>query len=316
MAAKKGDFDTRTLATMAFKKALRKAHTTNIKGVSNEAISSAPVILQKDIWAEDSFIQESFIQENGSIDSGTDPKVFTQKLKFGLKGIISSKSTTIGSNLHVAFEIIIPTDADMGNYGALATTKNPGTGANYVAGDRIQNLITDEFGVKFMPQIFLQPGNTEVYFTDDANLIFDNKAGVLTQEFDITSDMKNFDGGDFYAYVYVGQFGFSVVASEAKGDVSALETKVDNLETQLLGKAALMKEFTKGTVALVDGKATLTHSLSRNCVSVTVYREGEDGKLHIIIPHDVVIVDNNSVSVEFKPAPAELKDQLAFRVIA
>ncbi|GAG12380.1 unnamed protein product, partial [marine sediment metagenome] len=104
-----------------------------------------------------------------------------------------------------AYWVTVPAAHDLTGY------TNPATGANYNAGERVQNIIPASFGATYRP---IPKDNTvEITPLDASDWFLDEKAGVLFSETDLGLGAT----GTIACYVYVGDMVDTTIANILDG---------------------------------------------------------------------------------------------------
>jgi len=185
-------FDTDNLSKAAFKKLFGKAHTGSpvgeggTKDLPNESVASLVNVHSKNVYGEDiplsppgsstSVIRVCTAGEEGELDLTED-----------------------GSSNGNTYFVTVPAAHDLTNY------TNPETGINYVAGERVQNIIPASYGSGYRP---IPKDNTvEIPPTDASDWFLDDKSGTLTSETDLDLGAT----GTIACYVYIGDMVSDVI---------------------------------------------------------------------------------------------------------
>lgn len=189
-------FIDKSKANYSFKTIQGKAHTSNKRGVHNEAIPSGFILTGDRIFAES--IQK--VPSNGSNDG-----IVSDLVELTLKPIIGTDDIVVGkwSGYRAYIDGIVPA--------TLSGIINPITNLPYANGDTVGNIIPNSYGVDFEP--ILKNDGTRITPLDASDWFIDPYSGVVVQEADSPVDMFKLSStlttnhkGTLECYIYIGNF--------------------------------------------------------------------------------------------------------------
>jgi hypothetical protein len=183
-------FVTDTKANISFKKTLGKAHTGNDREVFNEPDSSQFIIAAQDIWAKAVYPNPADVRNATAC---------TPLLTLDLVPIVGTNNF----GKYASYYVKIPTS---GVPASLVGKTNRLTGAPYVAGERIGQIIPRSMGPLFQAKPYA--GSTPVYPMDASDWYLDCFSGILSQETDNPAFMRDYNavGSKIECYVYTGTY--------------------------------------------------------------------------------------------------------------
>jgi hypothetical protein len=168
-----------TMAKAAFKKLFGRAHTGNSKELGNESIPSSVVISYQDVFGQ-------YIDSTPSVAIAANVALAcTSTNHFNLVLDPSSSGK--------AYFVTVP--SDIGH--PIKSIINPTTKAYYATGDRVQRIISSQYGIDY--RAILKNNGTEVPPLDSSNWFLDVYAGTLCSETSL-----GLTNGTLECYVYVG----------------------------------------------------------------------------------------------------------------
>jgi hypothetical protein len=177
-----------SLARASFKRLLGKSHTSSTRDVANEPFASSYTLSAQTIWAQ------KINETPGDIsNSGIVSDLVTLTLE--------PVSGTANSGKYAAYRCKLGVTVPASLTGKI----NRKTGAEYVAGDYVGDIIPQSFGVGFAPRLF--KGAVETPPLDASDWFVDASAGIVTQEEDSPSFMLDYSTtGTLQCYVYIGAY--------------------------------------------------------------------------------------------------------------
>lgn len=180
-------FIDRTKANIAYKRVLGKIHTNNDREAFNEPLASKFLIAAQNIWAED----VPYTPPTGG------NSIVSDLVELELVPVSGTDNTGTYSAYTLKLNGAVPA--------SLVGKKNRITGADYVADDRVGQIIPFDMGPGYQPKPY--EGTTAVYPMDASDWYIDNYSGVLTQETDNPSFMRDYTQANskFLCYIYIGK---------------------------------------------------------------------------------------------------------------
>jgi len=175
-------------SNIAYKLALGKIHTSNLRESFNEPESTLPISMGQYAWAN----KIHPTTPDDVSNSGVVSSVITLNL--------SAVSGTDGSGAPSAYYCKLGAAVP----GELVGKINPRTGLAYAAFDRVGNIIPSSAGSAYRPKLF--KGAVETTPMDASDWFIDCFAGVVTQETDVPANMIDYStGGTVQVYIYIGK---------------------------------------------------------------------------------------------------------------
>jgi hypothetical protein len=212
-----------TMAKAAFKKLFGRAHTANSKELGNESIPSSVVISYQDVFGQ-------YINSNPAT-------AVAAGIALNCTGTNHFDLVLDPSSNGKGYFVTVPSDAGH----PIKSHINPSTGVNYITGDRVQRIISSQYGLDY--RAILKNNGTEVPPLDASNWILDVYAGVLCSETNLS--LVN---GTLECWVYIG---------------SMLKEVIEELQTSSGGGSGsewvtLQYAYNNGQDIDLDGYADLT----------------------------------------------------------
>ena len=176
-----------TKSNIAYKRVLGKIHTSNEREAFNEPMASKFLIAAQDVWAE--AVPET------PVPGGT--SIVSDLLDLELVPVSGTDNTGIFSAYMLKLGSTVPS--------SLVGKKNRITGTTFAAYDRVGQIIPIDMGPNYQPLPY--EGSTAVYAMDASDWYIDNFAGILTQETDNPSFMRDYTvaSSKLQCYVYIGK---------------------------------------------------------------------------------------------------------------
>lgn len=203
-------------ANYAFKALLGKAHTSNGRELSNEAIPSGIILSAARIFADS-------INSNPSDPSNTG--IVSAQVTLVLEAIAGSDTFTLGEYQGYRAKLGGTVPA------SLAGITNPVTGAPYAPNDYVGNIIPQSFGDNFRPILYSDAAATiEIPPSSAADWFIDCYAGIVVQEGSEDGGTPFILGsnGRLKAYIYTGRFVKDALTSGGGGGGSGSSEWLDS----------------------------------------------------------------------------------------
>lgn len=182
-------FDINSKANIAYKRLLGKIHTSNDREFFNEPESSTFLMSAQDVWADS-------LHPTDPNDPSNDG-VITAQVELDLVPVSGTDNYGPPSAYYVQVPDPVPAP--------LTGQINKKTGATFVAGDRVGQIVPATFGAVYAPQP--KENGTIVPPLDASDWFVDCFSGVLTQETDDPSKMRNYStNGTILCYIYIGKY--------------------------------------------------------------------------------------------------------------
>lgn len=173
-----------TKSNIAYKRVLGKIHTSNEREAFNEPLSSKFLVAAQDIWSD-------------AVPEIPGGSYVSDLLTLDLEPISGTDNTGKYSAYLLKLGDIVPT--------SLLGKKNRLTGSVFVPYDRVGQVIPIYMGAGYQPRPY--EGNDAVFPMDASDWYIDNYSGVLTQETDNPSFMRDYTAANskFECYIYIGK---------------------------------------------------------------------------------------------------------------
>lgn len=181
-------FQDTSKANIAYKLALGKIHTNNLREPANEPESTRAIVAAQYAWGE-------AIHPTTPSDS-SNANIVSSLVTLNLTPV----SGTNGTGVYSAYYCVVPNPVPA----SLAGKINPKTNAVFAVGDRIGNIIPASMGYNYTPRLY--KNSTETPPLDASDWFIDCYAGVVSQETDNTGAMIDYStNGTVQCYVYIGK---------------------------------------------------------------------------------------------------------------
>lgn len=192
-----------TKSNIAYKLALGKIHTNNLRESFNEPESTQNISMGQYAWAQK-------IHPTLPADA-SNSGIVSELITLSLTAVSGTDATGVSSAYYCKLGAVVPND--------LVGKVNPRTGAVYAAFDRVGNIIPSAAGSAYRPKLF--NAATETTPLDASDWFIDCFAGVVSQETDVPANMVNYGTtGTVQAYIYIGKT-VSEAISSAQAAASA-----------------------------------------------------------------------------------------------
>lgn len=206
-----------TKANIAFKQAVGKIHTSNLRDPCNEPESTQAITMGQYAWAEK-------IHPSNPTDV-SNSGVVSSLLTLSLVAVSGTDTTGVPTAYYCRLGASVPAQ--------LVGKVNPRTGSAYAAFDRIGNIIPAVAGTLYRPKLF--KGAVETTPLDASDWNIDCFAGVVTQEADVPASMVDYGStGTVQAYVYIGK-----TVAEALATVQAAATSIVFHDKKVVGNGII-----------------------------------------------------------------------------
>lgn len=298
-----------TKANIAYKKILGKAHTSNEREAFNEPLGSKFLITGQHVWAEE-------VPETPPVGGNS---VVSDLVELVLDPISGTDNTGTYSAYILKLGDTVPP--------SLVGKKNRLTGSTYQPYDRVGQIIPFEMGPAYQPRPY--EGTTPVFPLDASDWYIDYNSGILTQETDNPSFMRDYtqSSSKFECYVYIGK-----MITEAFGGLGGGQTYnfYDKQTPRVLdGPGGTQISPANGVSGDQDGQNrvfTLDHNVASGSEHIyfngVLMQSGKDYTMsgNVVTFADVVTEDVrdgdgtiiNSVEISRIPVPADLI-QISYR---
>ncbi len=177
-----------TKSNIAYKLALGKIHTNNLRESFNEPESTLPISMGQYAWANK-------IHPTTPGDA-SNTGVVSSLTTLTLSAVSGTDGTGVPSAYYCKLGSSVPAD--------LVGKINPRTGVAYAAYDRVGNIIPASAGSAYRPKLF--KGAVETTPLDASDWFIDCFAGVVSQETDVPASMVDYStNSTVQAYIYIGK---------------------------------------------------------------------------------------------------------------
>lgn len=201
-------------ANLAFKLAVGKVHTSNLRDPCNEPESTQAISMGQFAWAE----KIHPVNPSDASNAG----IVTSLLTLNLVAVSGTDGTGVPTAYFCRLGAAVPAQ--------LTGKINPRTGSAYAAFDRIGNIVPAMAGAAYRPKLY--KGAVETTPLDASDWVIDCFAGVITQESDVPASMVDYGStGTVQAYIYIGK-----TVSDAIAVVQAAATTVTFHDKKTVGR--------------------------------------------------------------------------------